>query len=193
MDDSAYRRIVWICLSLNLIMFFVQTTASFYSGSAALLASSVDFMSDALNYGISLFVLGKSVVYKARATMFKGICIASLGLFIAATTVIKSLNEEVPSGGVMWVCSVIALFINILCAGLLYKYRCGDSNAMSVWLCSRNDAIENVLVIAAGISVLYFSIKWPDILVAAIIVYLSLTTAYRVIILARNEMRAARL
>jgi Co/Zn/Cd efflux system component len=86
---------------------------------------------------------------------------------------------------------LLALAANLAVAGLLYRYRVADSQAMSVWLCTRNDCIVNIAVMAAGASVWLSGTPWPDVAVAAIIAYLGLSAALRVIRLARSEFARA--
>jgi Co/Zn/Cd efflux system component len=65
--DGRYRRVLWVALVLNGGMFLTEIVAGLAAGSAALQADAVDFLSDAANYGISLFVLGLVLVWRARA------------------------------------------------------------------------------------------------------------------------------
>lgn len=55
--DKAYRRILWTALVINSAMFLVEIIAGDAAGSVSLKADAMDFLSDAANYGISLFVL----------------------------------------------------------------------------------------------------------------------------------------
>jgi Co/Zn/Cd efflux system component len=86
---------------------------------------------------------------------------------------------------------LLALVANVVSAGLLFRYRQGDTNMRSVWLCSRNDAIANVAVIAAASGVWASGAGWPDLAVAAIIAGLGLTSGVQIIQQARGELRAA--
>ena len=83
----------------------------------------------------------------------------------------------------------LALSVNVCVAALLFRHRRGDSNRMSVWLCTRNDAIANVAVILAGLGVWITGSHWPDIAVAAAIAFLGLSGAWQVITHARGELR----
>jgi Co/Zn/Cd efflux system component len=46
---------------------------------------------------------------------------------------------------------VLALGANLASVLLLLRYKDGDANVRSVWLCSRNDAIGNVVVMDSGV------------------------------------------
>ena len=189
--SAEYRKVLWICLVANAVMFVAQMIASYAAHSVSLLANSADFFSDAANYGISLYVLNLSLRQKAKASLFKGISLGLVGLWVAFETLHHSLQPELPEPLIMTLISIVALAVNVGCALLLYKYRGGDSNRESVWICSRNDAIGNIAVMIAAAGVFATSTIWPDILVAAILGWLAITGAARIIRSARKELRGA--
>lgn len=188
--DPIFRRILWIALISNGLMFLVEIVASYFGDSISLQADALDFLGDAANYAISLFVLGMALHLRARASMVKGITMAIFGLWVIANAVNRALVGSAPEPSVMGGIAVVALAVNFIVAFLLYRYREGDSNMRSIWLCSRNDAIGNIAVMIAAAGVFATSSRWPDLLVAAIIASLSLSAAFHVIRLALSEMRA---
>lgn len=183
-----YRKVLWICLVANAVMFIAQMIASYAAHSVSLLANSADFLSDAANYGISLYVLNLSLRQKAKASLFKGISLGLVGLWVAFETLHHSLQPELPEHLLMVIISIVALAVNVSCAVLLYKYRGGDSNRESVWICSRNDAIGNIAVMIAAAGVFATSTIWPDIIVAAILGWLAISGAIRIIKSAKKEL-----
>lgn len=188
--DPIFRRILWIALISNGLMFVVEIVASYFGDSISLQADALDFLGDAANYAISLFVLGMALHLRARASMVKGITMAVFGLWVIGNAVNRALVGSAPEPSVMGGIAVVALAVNFIVAFLLYRYREGDSNMRSIWLCSRNDAIGNIAVMIAAAGVFATSSRWPDLLVAAIIAGLSLSAAFHVIRLALSEMRA---
>lgn len=186
--DCRYRQILWIILVINAIMFFVEIGSGFYSGSQSLLADALDFFGDAANYGISLFVLNKSVPSRAKASLLKGASMGIFGLWVIGSTFYKMFTTGLPHAEIMGTVGFIALIANIICAALLFKFRNGDSNRESVWICSRNDAIGNIAVMLAAAGVFASGTKWPDLLVAAIMAGLALTGSWQVIRSAKNEL-----
>lgn len=52
--SAGYRKLLWIALAINFLMFAVEVLSSFRGGSVSLLADSLDFLGDAASYGISL-------------------------------------------------------------------------------------------------------------------------------------------
>lgn len=82
----------------------------------------------------------------------------------------------------------LALAANLFSVVILLKYRNGDSNVRSVWLCSRNDAIGNVAVIMAAGGVWGTGTAWPDLTVAVIMASLFLWSSVSIIRQAREEI-----
>jgi Co/Zn/Cd efflux system component len=187
--DCKYRKILWVVLFINLGMFVLEIFSGLISGSQSLLADSLDFFSDAANYGISLYVLSKSVTLRAKASLIKGYSMGILGIFVALSTIYKVFFAVTPKAEIIGAVGFIALTANLFSAFLLYKYRKGDSNRTSVWICSRNDAIANIAVIFAGIGVWITGTKWPDLMVAFIIASISLSGAFHIIKKAKKELK----
>jgi Co/Zn/Cd efflux system component len=179
-NSPTYRRVLWVALGLNIAMFFVEIGAGLAAQSASLLADSLDFLGDAGNYGLSLFVLGMALHWRARASLLKAASMGAFGLWVAATTIQHALAGTVPAAPVMGVVGTLAFAVNFGVAALLYRWRQGDSNMRAVWICTRNDAIGNLAVLAAAAGVFGSGSGWPDYLVAAIMSGLALVGAFQV-------------
>ncbi|HOY86687.1 MAG: cation diffusion facilitator family transporter [Methylotenera sp.] len=183
-----YRKILWIALIINLAMFVVEIVSGWNANSVSLLADAIDFFGDAMNYGISLAVLSMSLMWRARAALFKGFTMGAFGIFVLASAVWSYMNGQVPEPYTMGAIGLLALIANVSVAVMLYAYREGDANMRSVWLCSRNDAIGNVAVMIAALGVFGSGSAWPDLLVAAIMASLGLSAAVQVIKKAMSEI-----
>ncbi len=190
--SPVYRRVLWIALVVNFTMFAVEIGAGVAAQSASLLADSLDFLGDAANYGISLFVLGMALHWRARASLIKAATMAAFGLWVAITTIDHAVAGTVPGAHVMGVVGALALAANFGVAALLWRFRDGDSNMRSVWICTRNDAVGNVAVLVAAAGVLGSGTGWPDYLVAAIMSGLALTGAFQIAKAALAELRHSR-
>lgn len=186
--NAQYRRILWIALCVNAIMFVIELFGGIRSGSVSLLADAVDFFGDAANYGVSLFVLGLAPIWRPRTAFLKGLTMGGYGVFVLAAAGWNFANGTVPTPGAMGVIGALALASNLGVALLLYAYRNGDSDMRSVWLCSRNDAIGNVAVLLAALGVFGTGSGWPDIVVACIMGLLGVTASRTVITHALAEM-----
>jgi Co/Zn/Cd efflux system component len=188
--DERYRRVLWAALAVNAAMFLVEIVASIIAGSVSLRADALDFLADAANYAVALAVVGLALRWRARAALLKGGVMALFGLWVAASTVSHAITATVPRAELMGAIGLLALAANLAVAGLLYRYRAGDSQTMSVWLCTRNDCIANIAVVVAGAGVWVSGGPWPDIAVAAMIAGLGLSSATRIIRQARAELRS---
>jgi Co/Zn/Cd efflux system component len=181
---------LWAALGVNLAMFLVEIVASFIAGSVSLRADALDFLGDAANYAVALAVVGLSLQWRAGAALLKGSVMGLFGLWVAGSTIYNVIAATVPKAEVMGAIGLLALAANLSVAGLLYRYRQGDSQALSVWLCTRNDCIVNFAVMIAGAGVWASQTQWPDIAVAATVAALGLTSAVRVISRAVSELSA---
>lgn len=189
--DPGYRKVLWIALLINAAMFVVEVVASMQAHSASLLADSIDFLGDAANYGVSLFVLGLAVVWRSRAAYAKGVVMGIFGLLVLARVLWTGLGGHTPVAQTMGAIGLLAFAANGVVAWCLYAFRDGDANMRSVWLCTRNDMIGNVAVMLAALGVFGTGTAWPDIAVAAIMAVLGLTSAREVIGRARQELRSS--
>lgn len=187
--NSKFRTALWIALFINLTMFLVEVTGGMYANSAALWADALDFFGDAANYAISLAVLGASLYWRATVALVKGITMALFGFVVIGKVAYNYIQGIPPEAMTMGVIGVLALCANVVAAVILYRFRDGDSNMQSVWLCSRNDAIGNVAVIFAAVGVFGTGSMLPDIIVAVIMAGLGLSAGYQVIRRALNERR----
>ncbi|MCR9193438.1 MAG: cation transporter [Hyphomonas sp.] len=189
--SSAYRRALVAVIAINGVMFFVEMAAGVMSGSQALKADALDFAGDTATYGLSLLVIGSSLRTRAVASLVKGGSLAVIALAVLAMTVLRILNGAAPDAGAMGAVGVLALVANLASVLILLKWRDGDSNVRSVWLCSRNDAIGNLGVIGAGGLVALTGTAWPDLIVAVLLAGLFLKSASAITIQALDEIRTA--
>ncbi|WP_343053299.1 cation transporter [Sphingomonas yantingensis] len=172
---------LWIALAINAGMFGVEVVAGVAAHSASLKADALDFLGDAANYAISLGVAGMALHWRARAALAKGVSLLLLGLWVLGYTVWMAASGTLPGAETMGVVGVAALIANMACAALLWRHRGGDANRQSVWICSRNDAIGNVAVVAAAFGVFGTGTGWPDIAVAAILAGLGVSGGWQII------------
>jgi Co/Zn/Cd efflux system component len=187
--DPRVRRVLWVALVVNAAMFAVEVSAGLAAGSVSLLADAVDFFGDAVNYGVSLAVLSMAIRVRARAAQLKAACMAAFGVFVLARAAWAAQSGAVPEPLTMGVVAAVALAANVGVALLLYRYRAGDSNMRSVWICSRNDAIGNLAVGAAALGVFGSGTAWPDLAVAAFMAVLAISGAVTVFRQAGRELR----
>lgn len=185
-----YRKILWIALLINFTMFVVEVLSGLNAHSVSLMADAIDFFGDAMNYGISLAVLSMSLLWRARAALFKGLTMGAFGLFVLASAAWSFTHGKVPEPYTMGIIGMLALIANMSVVIMLYAYREGDANMQSVWLCSRNDAIGNVAVMLAALGVFGSGSAWPDLVVAVVMASLGMSAAIKVTKKASAELKA---
>jgi Co/Zn/Cd efflux system component len=190
LNDPRWRRVLWIALGLNIAMFAVQIVAGVMAHSRSLQADALDFLGDAANYAISLGVSGLALQWRARTALLKGLTILLFGFGVLASAVWGIVHGSSPDPFAMGIVGFIALLVNVSVALMLYRYRTGDANMRSVWICSRNDAINNLLVIGAGIAVLGTGSGYPDLLVAFIMAALGIGGGWQIVRQSLREIRS---
>lgn len=188
--SPAYRRALIAVILINAVMFCVEMGAGVLSGSQALKADALDFAGDTATYGLSLFVIGASLQTRARASLIKGASLALIALAVLGMTVLRVVNGGTPEASTMGLIGALALAANLTSLVILMRWRDGDSNVRSVWLCSRNDAIGNVGVIVAGGLVAATGSAWPDLVVAVLLATLFMKSAIAIITQARAELKS---
>lgn len=186
--SNDFKRALWAVIAINGTMFAVEMAAGAFAGSKALQADALDFLGDTVTYALSLYVIGMSLRMRATAALLKGLSLAAMGLWVFGSTAYQVLVLGVPSAEIMGGIGFLALAANLASVWLLMRFKDGDANVRSVWLCSRNDAIGNVAVILAAVGVWMTGTAWPDLIVAAIMAGLFLWSAVQIIRQAREEM-----
>jgi Co/Zn/Cd efflux system component len=187
--DEKYRRILWAVLAINAIMFLVEIGAGLAAGSASLQADALDFLGDAANYSISLFVVGLPLWYRATAALAKGGSMGLFGLWVIGTVVWHTVHGTLPNASTMSAVGFAALVANAASFGLLWAYRRGDANMKSAWICTRNDVLGNLAVLLAAAGVFGTGTGWPDIIVATVMAALALQGAALVITRSLEDLR----
>jgi len=186
----AYRRVLWAVIVINAVMFVVETVGGALAGSLALQADALDFLGDTLTYGLSLWVIGKAAHWRSRAALLKGASLSLMALWILGASAYRVLVIGTPEPLLMGGIGLLALAANLGSAGLLYRFRDGDANVRSVWLCSRNDALGNVAVMGAAGLVWFTGSGWPDLAVAVVMAGLFFYSSVSIFRQARGELRA---
>lgn len=189
--SPGYRRALVAVIAINAALFLVEMSAGFLGESQALKADAMDFAGDTATYALSLAVIGTSLHIRATAALFKGASLGLMAAFILVMTVITSFRGAAPEAPVMSGVGFAALAANVASVFILLRWRDGDANVRSVWLCSRNDAIGNVAVIAAGGAVALTGSFWPDLVVAALLAGLFAKSSLTIIAQALRERHAS--
>lgn len=186
--DPRYKRALVLVILINAIMFLVEMPMGFVGNSQALKADALDFLGDTCTYALSLYVIGKSGIWRARAALLKGLSLSAMGLWVLGSTLYTVFFINQPTALIMGSVGAAALVANLASVLLLVRFKDGDANVRSVWLCSRNDAIGNVMVMLAASGVWATGTGWPDVIVAGIMASIFLTGSVQIIRQANHEL-----
>jgi Co/Zn/Cd efflux system component len=176
-------------LGINAIMFLIEVAAGVAAGSVSLQADALDFLGDAGNYAVSLFVVGMALRYRAMAALIKGTTMGAFGIWVIGSVVWHAVHGTLPNAFTMGAVGFTALLANAASFGLLWAYRGGDANMRSAWICIRNDVLGNVAVLLAAVGVFGTGTGWPDVVVATIMAGLALQGAAAVVRQSISELR----
>jgi Co/Zn/Cd efflux system component len=186
--QKLFLKAVSIALAINFAMFLIEIGFGFYANSLALILDATDFLGDSLNYGIAIFVLSKPKKWQSVSALIKASFMLSFGIYVLTSGVYRVLTDIQPNGKIMIYVSFFALIANASVSYLLFKFRNGSSNQQSVWLCSRNDVINNLITIVAGVLTLLYHSKWPDLIVAMVMSFLAISSAGKIFQQVKKEL-----
>ena len=189
--DAQARRILWAVLIANAAMFVVEMVGGHAVDSLALQADALDFAADAATYGVTLWAIGRSAQIRTRAALIKSAAMLAMGVLILVMAIAKLISPAPPEATPMGLIAALALAVNLGAVIMLLPMRNGDANLRSVWLCSRNDAFGNILVILAAGATAATRSPWPDFAVGAIMCLLFVSGSWAVYSQARRESSAA--
>jgi len=190
--SADYKRRLWAVIAINAAMFAVELGAGALAGSQALQADALDFLGDSMTYGMSLAVIGLSPHTRAVAALAKAASLTAMALWVLGSTAYHVLMLGLPRAEVMGAIGLLALAANVGSVLILLRYKDGDANVRSVWLCSRNDAIGNIAVMLAAAAVFATGTRWPDLIVAALMAALFLTSSLQILRQSLRELREPR-
>eukprot|EP01030_Chromulinospumella_sphaerica_P016069 gene16069-15879_t len=186
-----YRRVLAWVIAINLGAFLVVAGGGLIAGSAAVAANALDFLADGATYAISLWAIGRSVAVRSGAALFKGASLGVLGLSVLGFAVWRTVNGAPPAGFAITSLGLFGALANLAAAILLARYRDGDANVRSVWLCTRNDLIQCLAVAMVGVLVWLTGSRWPDLIAGAVLALIFLQSAWSIVVQARAERRDA--
>lgn len=186
------RRVLIVVMAINFFMFVAEFGGGVFARSSALMADSVDMLGDAVVYALSLYALSRGPRWEAGTALAKGGIILVFGIAVVFEIFDKIVNGVPPSSLLMLAFGSAALFANLTCLAMLWRFRTENVNMSSTFECSRNDVASNVGVLVAAGFVALTGGAWPDIAVGGIIAFIFLRSAWRVLAEAIPAWREAR-
>jgi len=188
--SDGFKRALWLVIAINAVMFAVEMYGGAMAGSQALKADALDFLADSATYGLSLWAIGRSLQTRSNAAIVKGVSLLLMGAWVFGSSIYQIFVMQVPVAPLMSIIGMMALAANVVSVLILVRYKDGDANVRSVWLCSRNDAISNIAVILAAGVVWYTQSAWPDLIVAIFMAGLFTSSAIQILKQAWAERKA---
>lgn len=180
------RRVLIYVLAINVFFFVLEITTGILSNSMGLVADSLDMLADAFVYGLSLLVVGSTMIRKKRMARSSGY----LQLLLAVVGLVEILRRfwglsEVPVYSTMIVISFLALLGNVACLIILRKARSNDPHMRASQIFTSNDVIINSGVLVAGVLVYLTGSKIPDLVIGTIVFVIVVRGAFRILNLAK--------
>jgi len=185
---SALHRTVRLVALLNLAYFGVEFVVALAIDSVSLFADSIDFLEDASVNLLIFLALGWSPGARARVGMaLAGILLLPALAFLWALW--RKLQLPVPPAPLpLSATGLGALGVNLVCAGLLVRFRHhAGSLTRAAFLSARNDAFANVAIVLAGGVTAWTGSVWPDVVVGLGIAAMNADAAREVWEAARAE------
>lgn len=187
------RKTVLLVATLNIIYFGVE----FYFGrvyhSVSLLGDSIDFLEDASVNLLIALAIGWSVSRRQKTSYFLAAILLVPGIAFIWNALNQFSNPEVPYGSKMGYIGIGALIVNLSCAFMIAKHRKEEGGlVMAAFYSARNDAMANILIIAAGIFTTFQPSVWPDLIVGIFIFLMNADAAKEIISASRNENKEHR-
>jgi len=187
-SNKEQKNVLISLLLINGFMFVFEISLGWYAQSTGLIADSVDMLADAIVYGIGLYVIGKSLQYKARAALVSGWFQGLLAIMILLDIIRRSFIGSEPMSELMMAVGVVALIANVYCLRLIDKHKDGDVHMRASWIFSKNDVIANTGVILGGLLVWLFDSRWPDLIIGSLIAMVIFKGARHIVKDARSEL-----
>ncbi|WP_444919690.1 cation transporter [Microbulbifer sp. CnH-101-G] len=191
--DKLERSTLMVLLVINAIMFVLELTLGWFAQSTGLIADSLDMLADAAVYGISLFVVGRGVVFQAKAANVSGIIQIILGLWVLYEVCRRSLFGSEPESILMVSIGASALLANVVCLLIISKYREGGVHMRAAWIFSANDVVANLGVIMSGLLVAIIDSRFPDLAIGLIISAVVIRGGFLILKEARESTRKAKI
>ena len=187
------KPIVLRVAALNLSFFGIEFYFAHRYNSVALFSDSLDFLEDASVNLLIFLAFSLAVIWRKRLSYFFALLLLlpAVGFFWNA---ISKLSDPVAPGGTgMSIVGLGALAINLYCAIILNKFKdIKGGLAKAACFSARNDAVSNILIIAAGLLTLMWVSPVPDLIAGAVIFFINADSAGDILRAARAEHRESK-
>ncbi len=184
-DPERQRKALVAVLIINLTFFAIEMITGLLARSMGLVGDSLDMLADSFVYMLSLLAVGRAYSHKqriARATGWLQLLLATVGLVEVVRRFIGM--EAMPIFEVMILVSVLALIANTASLMIINRVKSKEAHMTASVICTSNDIIVNLGVIAAGILVHFTASRYPDLIIGGILFLVVARGAWRILKLA---------
>jgi len=186
-NDLRQKRALILVLGINLLFFVGEGLAGLLAYSSSLLADAVDMGGDALVYLLSLMALSRGLSAKSKVALVNSSFEFILGIGVLIEAISKIFRDVEPLSSTMFIVGGLALLANLTSGWVLMRHRDKDINMRAVWVCTKNDILNNTVTLAAAGLVHLFQNKWPDIIGGMLIAGLISFFSIRMLLEARGH------
>ena len=185
---EALKRTVLKVAALNLTYFALEFYFAHQLNSVALFSDSLDFLEDASVNILIFLAFSLTLVWRTRLSYLFALLLLLPAVGFLWNAISKLSDPVAPGGKGMALVGLGALFVNLYCAVILNKFKNIQGGlAKAAYFSARNDAISNILIIAAGITTIYWLSAIPDLIIGAAIFLMNADSARDILRAARTE------
>lgn len=187
---EALKPVVLRVAALNLSYFGIEFYFAHRYNSVALFSDSLDFLEDASVNLLIFLAFSLAVMWRKRLSYLFAFLLLLPAIGFVWNAISKLSEPIAPEGSGMSVVGLGALIMNLYCAIILNKFKeIKGGLAKAAYFSARNDAVSNVLIIAAGLVTLVWISPVPDLIVGAVIFFMNADSARDILNAARAEHR----
>lgn len=178
-DQGQRNTLKWV-LGIHTSMFVVTALTGWFAGSTVVMAESVDFLSHIFLLFLSLFAAHHGTRWIARASLVKGATMFLVGSTVLLDALKRTANGIPPNPEAIGMIGVLGVSANLATMALLKKFGTQNLNLHSSYLCSRNDVLTHLGIIATSALVGLTGSRWPDTVIGCFLSLLILRSAVHV-------------
>ena len=187
---ESLKPVVLRVAALNLSYFGIEFYFAHRYNSVALFSDSLDFLEDASVNLLIFLAFSLAVMWRKRLSYLFAFLLLLPAIGFVWNAISKLSEPIAPEGTGMSVVGLGALIMNLYCAIILNKFKeIKGGLAKAAYFSARNDAVSNVLIIAAGLVTLVWISPVPDLIVGAVIFFMNADSARDILNAARAEHR----
>jgi Co/Zn/Cd efflux system component len=182
-NNGSQRKLLWTVLIINFSFFILELLTGLISKSMGLVADSLDMLADSFVYGLSLMVIGSTLIKKKRVSKIAGysqIVLAVIGFIEVVRRFIG--NEYLPDFSIMITVSILSIIDNGVCLYLFQKSNDKkEAHMKASMIFTSNDIVINFGVIVAGLLVYSLESNIPDLVIGLIVFVIVVNGAIRIL------------